>query len=46
MIAPDETVVCVLTGNGLKDIAGALKAVGEPVKIDPTVEAAEKALKI
>jgi len=46
VIGPDETVVCVLTGSGLKDIAGALKAVGEPVKIDPTVEAAEKALKI
>ncbi len=46
VVNPDETVVCVLTGNGLKDIASALKVSGEPVKIDPTVEDAEKALNI
>jgi threonine synthase len=44
-IAADETVVCLLTGSGLKDIAGARKVAGDPLVIDPTVEAAEQALK-
>lgn len=44
-VRPDERIVCLVTGSGLKDVASARKAVGEPVVIDPTVEAAEKALK-
>jgi threonine synthase len=36
----DETsdVVAMITGNGLKDTAGALKAVGEPNDVEPTIE--------
>lgn len=43
-IRPEETVVCLVTGNGLKDIASARKAAGEPTVIEKTLPAAEKAL--
>ena len=43
-IKPDERVVCLITGNGLKDVASARRAAGEPVVIDPTPEAATVAL--
>lgn len=39
VIQGNESVVLVSTGNGLKDISNALKAAGEPIKIDPDVEA-------
>ena len=32
-IAPDATVVSVVTGNGLKDVANAIAACGEPITI-------------
>ena len=32
-IAPDATVVAVVTGNGLKDVANAIAACGEPISI-------------
>ncbi len=38
MVKSDETVVAVITGNGLKDIASAMKAAGEASKIEPTPE--------
>lgn len=44
VIGPDERVVCLLTGNGLKDIAGARKAVGTPMLVDPDPAAARNAL--
>lgn len=44
LIKPSETVVAVLTGNGLKDVKNALKVAGEPEKIEPTLEAVKKAL--
>ncbi len=44
VIGPDERVVCLLTGNGLKDIAAARRSVGEPVKVDPDPEAARAAV--
>lgn len=37
-LSHDETVAVVVTGNGLKDIAGARKAVGTPETVDPTME--------
>lgn len=43
-IEPGERVVCLVTGNGLKDVASARRAAGEPVTIDPTPEAATAAL--
>ncbi|HOW97763.1 MAG TPA: threonine synthase [Kiritimatiellia bacterium] len=39
-IQPEEKVVCLITGNGLKDAGAARKAAGEPTLIKPTVEAA------
>ena len=32
-IEPDATVVSVVTGNGLKDVANAIKSCGEPISI-------------
>jgi threonine synthase len=32
-------VVAMITGNGLKDIAGALKAVGQPHDVQPSIDA-------
>ena len=43
-IQPDETVVLIVTGNGLKDVASALKVVGQAVTIDPDVDAVMKVL--
>ncbi len=37
-IGEDETVVCLVTGNGLKDVASARKVAGEPAVIRPTLE--------
>ncbi len=36
-INPDEKIVVLVTGNGLKDVASAIKATGKPHLIDPTV---------
>ncbi len=41
-IAPEERVVVMATGSGLKDVQSAIKAVGEPYLIDPTFDALEK----
>lgn len=35
----DETVVVVVTGNGLKDVESAVRAGGQPTFIEPTTEA-------
>ncbi|MEI7883912.1 MAG: threonine synthase [Clostridia bacterium] len=37
VIKANETVVCAVTGNGLKDVNNAIKAAGEPVKVDPNI---------
>ncbi|MCB2156200.1 threonine synthase [bacterium] len=39
LIGRDERIVCVLTGNGLKDVAGTLKCVKVPEPIEPKLEA-------
>jgi threonine synthase len=39
LLKSDETIVCMLTGNGLKDIASAMKVAGAGVVIEPTLEA-------
>ena len=41
LIRPDETVVSICTGSGLKDTANALKAAGEPFLCPPSLEALE-----
>ncbi len=45
MVDPDERVVVLLTGSGLKDIASAMKTVPEPPIVAPTLEAVKAALK-
>lgn len=39
LVQPGDEVVCVVTGSGLKDIKGALRAVSLPPPVEPTVEA-------
>ncbi len=46
IIAPAETAVAVITGNGLKDIASAKQAAGEPIDVDPDLAALEQVLSL
>jgi len=41
----DECIVCLMSGSGLKDIASARAAAGEPLLIDPTLDAVRGALR-
>jgi threonine synthase len=43
IIGSHESVLAVITGNGLKDIDSARRACGEPMTIDPDISALEKA---
>ena len=38
LIGENDTVVSVVTGNGLKDVANAIKAAGEPLHIEPDLD--------
>lgn len=38
LVERDSEVAVISTGNGLKDVANALKAVGEPLKVSPDIE--------
>jgi len=42
LVKSDEKVVCMLTGNGLKDIASAMKVAGAGTVIEPTLDAVKK----
>jgi threonine synthase len=42
LIDRDERVVCLVTGSGLKDAARARQAAGEPVTIEPTLDAVKE----
>ena len=44
-VAADELLVCVVSGSGLKDIANARSAVGEPLAVDPSIDAVRDALR-
>jgi threonine synthase len=44
-IDPDETVVVVVTGNGLKDVASAMRAAGTAHVIEPNLEGLRETLK-
>ncbi|HME43933.1 MAG TPA: threonine synthase [Syntrophorhabdales bacterium] len=41
-VKSDETVVCLITGSGLKDIKSAMQVAGEGTRIEPTLEAVRK----
>ncbi len=45
-IQPDDPVIVVITGNGLKDIKAAMAAAGQARIIDPTLEAVKKVVKL
>ncbi len=38
VIRAHEKVVSIVTGNGLKDVQNAIKAVGEPIKVEPSLK--------
>jgi threonine synthase len=40
----DETVVCIVSGSGLKDISNARTTVGEPILIEPSLKAVRDSL--
>jgi threonine synthase len=42
IVGPDADVVAVISGNGLKDVAGALKAVGDPHDVEPSMDAVSR----
>ncbi len=44
LVKSDETIVCLITGNGLKDIASAMKVAGEGTRIEPTIEAVKRVM--
>jgi threonine synthase len=44
LVRRGERVLHVATGNGLKDTRGAMRSVGPPTKIPPSLEAVRKAL--
>jgi len=39
LVGADERIVVLVTGNGLKDVEGARRAVGEPFRVAPDLEA-------
>jgi len=43
-IEKKERVVCLITGNGLKDIDSSMKVAGEPFLIEPTLEALKEVI--
>jgi threonine synthase len=45
MLPADETIICLITGNGLKDIANAMKAAGAGTPIEPTLDAVRRVLR-
>jgi threonine synthase len=44
LITPDETTVILATGNGLKDIQSARRAVGQPHRVQPDLAAVKQVL--
>jgi threonine synthase len=44
IVSPDETIVTVLTGSGLKDVKSAMKTAGEPIIIEPTISEVKRYL--
>ena len=44
LVRRGERVLHVATGNGLKDTRGAMRSVGPPMRISPSLEAVRQAL--
>jgi threonine synthase len=45
-VRADESIVCLATGNGLKDPKAALRVLPSPATIDPSIQEVEKFLKL
>ncbi len=45
LVKSDEKIVALVTGSGLKDVASALKAVGQPHLIEPEISELKKLVK-
>jgi threonine synthase len=45
LIGPDDPVIVINTGNGLKDVKAAIQSVGQARIIEPTLEAVKKVVK-
>ncbi len=43
-LSADESIVVMITGNGLKDVKSAMKAAGEAKRIEPTLEAVKQVM--
>jgi len=43
IVKNEERIVVLVTGNGLKDVTAAMQIVGEPVIIEPTLDALKRA---
>ncbi len=41
-LSPEDEVVCLITGSGLKDIGAVMNYAGRPPVIEPTLQAARK----
>ncbi|MCJ7738781.1 MAG: threonine synthase, partial [Anaerolineae bacterium] len=46
IVGPEETIVVLATGSGLKDIASAAKSVASPITVSPDLEAVKQVLQI
>ena len=46
IIDPSESVAIIVTGNGLKDIQSAIRAVGRPILVSPDIEEVRKAVEV
>jgi threonine synthase len=44
IVKKEESVLVVITGNGLKDIQSARRAAGQELSIEPEIEAVKEAL--
>ncbi len=44
LVRSDETIVCLITGSGLKDIPSAMKVAGEGTHMEPSLDAVRKAI--
>ena len=45
LVKSDETMVCLITGNGLKDIKSAMQVAGEGTHIEPSLDALRRVMK-
>ena len=44
LVAPEDRIVVLSTGNGLKDVRSAMRSVGEPYRITPDLDSVRQAL--